>query len=148
MFVRVDGEAKTPSQSIRASLQRLMPGASFVDVRPFHEIVDPTMRSWTSGARLFATFGALALLLAAIGLYAVIAFRVSHRTQELGLRIALGALPRDVLRLVVGEGIRTTLFGVAVGAAVALLGARGLKRCSTASHRMTRGSMRPSRSCS
>lgn len=127
LFVRVDGNAESAVASIRAPLQRLMPGASFVVVRPFHELVDPTMRSWTSGARLFATFGALALLLAAIGLYAVIAFTVAHRTQELGLRIALGALPHDVLRLVVGEGIRTTLFGVAVGVAIAMLGARGLR---------------------
>lgn len=127
LFVRIDGDAERAVAPLRAALQRVMPGASYVTVRPFRELIDPTMQSWTSGARLFATFGALALLLAAIGLYAVIAFTVSHRTQELGLRIALGALPRDVLRLVVGEGIRTTLFGVIVGAAVALLGARGLR---------------------
>ena len=63
------------------------------------------MKSWTSGARMFTSFGVLALILAAIGLYAVIAFAVAGRTQELGVRIALGARAAHLLRLVLGEGV-------------------------------------------
>jgi ABC-type antimicrobial peptide transport system permease subunit len=80
------------------------------------------MASWTSGAKMFTGLGALALMLAAIGLYAVIAFGVAQRLNELGVRIALGALPRDVTRLVVGEGVRVTVVGVVLGTAISLAG--------------------------
>jgi hypothetical protein len=126
MFVRVDGRPEDFVQAIRSRLQPLMPSPSYVTASPFHEIIDPTMRSWTAGAQMFATFGALALLLAAIGLYAVVAFTVSQRTRELGVRIALGALPRDVVRLVVGEGVRVTITGVVIGVLISLVGARTL----------------------
>jgi ABC-type antimicrobial peptide transport system permease subunit len=71
---------------------------------------------------MFFGFGALALALAAVGLYAIIAFAVAQRTREIGVRIALGAASHDVMRLVVGEGVRVTLIGVAVGMAVAVVG--------------------------
>lgn len=121
LLVRVRGRPEEYVAPLRARLQRQMPGASYVTVTPFHEIVDPTMRSWTSGARMFLVFGVLALTLAAIGLYAVIAFSVVQRTQEIGVRIALGAQAADVLGLVVGEGVRVTIGGVAIGAAIAAI---------------------------
>ena len=120
MFVRVRGRPDDSAEMIRKRLQRLMPGTSYLTARPMHDIVDPQMRSWTSGARMFLSLGALALALAAIGLYAVVAFAVVQRTQELGVRIALGARVSDVMRLVIGEGIRVTLTGVFVGAVIAL----------------------------
>jgi predicted permease len=126
LFVRVHGRADDHAETLRASLQRVMPGAAYVKVMPMHELVDPTMRSWTSGASMFLAFGALALALAAIGLYAVIAFAVVQRTQELGVRIALGASAGDVLRLIVGEGVRVTLAGVVIGGAIAFLAGRGM----------------------
>jgi putative ABC transport system permease protein len=126
LFVRVNGRADDYVESLRASLQRLMPNPAYLRVMPFHEITDPTMQSWTSGARMFLAFGALALVLAAIGLYAVIAFAVAQRVHELGVRIALGALPADVVRLVIGEGLRVTLAGVAIGGAIALVASRGV----------------------
>src|SRR6185437_1871467 len=92
---------------------------SFIRARPFHEIVDPTMRSWTSGARMFLLLGALALVLAAIGLYAVIAFGVARRTRELGVRVALGARTSDVVRLVLRDGALVTTIGIVLGVAIA-----------------------------
>jgi putative ABC transport system permease protein len=88
------------------------------------DFTNPTMRPWEFGATMFVAFGVLALALAAIGLYSVIAFGVTQRTHELGVRIALGAEVGDVLRLVVGEGVRLTIVGVVLGGAIALAAGR------------------------
>ena len=69
---------------------------------------------------MFAVFGALALVLAAIGLYSVIAYNVTQRTHEMGVRVALGAQGGDVIRLIVREGLRIVLPGVALGTIIAL----------------------------
>jgi ABC-type antimicrobial peptide transport system permease subunit len=92
-----------------------------VTVTPMSTIIAPQIRSWKIGATMFAIFGALALVLAAIGLYSVIAYNVTQRTHEMGVRVALGAQARDVIRLIVREGLRVVIPGVALGALIALL---------------------------
>lgn len=109
-----------PVESLRKRLQAFMPGSSYLTVTPMREIVDVQMSSWRMGATMFLLFGVLALVLAAIGLYSVIAYDVAQRSHELGLRIALGAHARDVLRMVLGEGLRFGLAGIAIGVAIAL----------------------------
>jgi putative ABC transport system permease protein len=123
LFVRVRGHPDDFVETIRARLQSILPGPAYVQVIPMHEIIDPTMRPWSAGATMFLGFGALALALATIGLYAVIAFAVVQRQQEFGVRLALGARGADLLRMVVGEGARVTLGGVTIGTAVALAAA-------------------------
>jgi len=76
---------------------------------------------------LFALFGATGLILTVTGIYSVISYTVSQRTQEVGIRMALGAQTRDVLRLIVGQGMATALIGVAIG----LAGAFALTRLMT-----------------
>jgi len=127
LFLRVNGRPDDYVEAMRSRLQRLLPGPAYVEVMPVHQLVDPRMRSWSSGARMFTGLGALALALAAIGLYAVIAFAVAGRTQELGVRIALGARPAHLLRLVLGDGVRVTLGGALIGIGVAALGGRALE---------------------
>ena len=76
---------------------------------------------------MFVAFGSLALVLAAIGLYSVIAYNVAQRTHELGVRVALGAQAGDVVRLVVSGGIRLAGIGVAIGTLVALWAGKWVK---------------------
>jgi ABC-type antimicrobial peptide transport system permease subunit len=104
---------------VRRLLQREMPGAAYVTVTPFAQIMGNQVRSWKLGASIFTAFGFLALALAAIGLYSVIAYNVVQRTHELGVRLALGAQRGDVLRLVIRDGVRIALLAVATGGAIA-----------------------------
>src|SRR6266849_1743365 len=101
---------KTSSRSgwvtIRRRLQQLMPGTSYVTVTPLREILGEQTRSWELGATMFLAFGALALVLAAIGLYSVMAYNVAQRSQELGVRAALGAQQKDLVKLVLNEGLK------------------------------------------
>jgi ABC-type antimicrobial peptide transport system permease subunit len=81
-------------------------------------------RSWELGARVFTAFGALALLLAGIGLFSVVAFTISQRMHEFGIRTALGAKPADLVRLTLVRGLVPAMAGVAVGIVLALVGGR------------------------
>ncbi len=120
IFIRVTGDAATARESVRRQLQPLMPGDAYLTATPLAEIVGEQMQSWRFGATMFLAFGGLALLLAAIGLYSVIAYDVEQRTHELGIRIALGARVGDVMQLVVGSGLRVALSGIVLGGMLAL----------------------------
>jgi ABC-type antimicrobial peptide transport system permease subunit len=87
-------------------------------------IIGRETRSWRMGATMFTVFGVLALTLAAIGLYSVIAYSVTQRIHEMGVRVALGAEARDVVRLIVREGLAIVVPGIALGTAAALLAGR------------------------
>jgi putative ABC transport system permease protein len=127
LFVRTRGHGADFKEAVRRRLQQEMPGASYVTITPFDEIIGSQTRSWQLGATMFAAFGALALVLAAVGLYSVIAYNVAQRTHELGVRVALGAQSRDVVRLVVTDGLRLALLGVAIGATAAFWAGRWVK---------------------
>ncbi len=120
VFVRTRGPATNVAEEVRRTLQQAMPGASYVTVTPMSKIIAPQIRSWKMGATLFAVFGGLALVLAAIGLYSVIAYNVTQRTHEMGVRVALGAQARDVISLIVREGLWIVVPGVVLGAIAAL----------------------------
>ncbi len=124
LFIRTQGNASEHTQAVRRALQALMPGSSYVTATPMSTVIAPEIRSWRIGAIMFAVFGALALVLAAIGLYSVIAYNVTQRTHEMGVRVALGARANDVIRLIVRDGLRVVVPGVALGAAIALLAGR------------------------
>jgi putative ABC transport system permease protein len=127
LFVRTRGPAAALEETVRRRLQPLMPGVSYVTVTPLSDILGSQTRSWRLGATMFTVFGALALVLAAIGLYSVIAYNVAQRTQEMGVRIALGAEMRDLVGLVLSEGMRLALVGIVLGGAIALLVSRFVK---------------------
>ena len=120
LFIRASGDPTQLIPLIRDRLQTLRPELPFADVRTLQSIIDPEMQQWRMGAAMFGAFGLIALLVAAIGLYSVVAYDVSQRRQELGVRAALGARPRDLLQLIVGDGVRQALIGVVAGIVIAL----------------------------
>jgi predicted permease len=127
LFVRARGDARALAEPVRRQLQREMPGASFVTVTPLIDIVDSEMRVWILGASVFSAFGMLALVLAAVGLYSVIAYNVTQRRHELGVRLALGAGRAGIVRLVVGESVRFALAGTLIGAVIAVFSGRWIE---------------------
>jgi putative ABC transport system permease protein len=127
LLIKMRGDPALQAEVVRGALQRVMPGQSYVTVRPLRELVDAKRRSWRLGATMFVAFGVLALVVAAVGLYGVVGYNVTQRMHELGVRAALGAQPGDILRLVTGQGLRYALAGVAVGTALALAGSRWLQ---------------------
>ena len=124
IYVRTAGEPRRFLEPVRRALQELVPGTTVVNVQPLSTTLDPVLRPWRLGATMFTLFGGLALLVAAIGLYGVIAYSVTQRLHEMGVRVALGARTGDLLRLVVGQGIRVTLLGVGFGAAAVFAGGK------------------------
>jgi predicted permease len=122
-----DPDARAQMERVRREMTRAMPGDGFVHVRPLQEVVDDQSRSWRLGATLFVAFGALALVVAVVGLYGVISYTVAQRRHELSVRVALGARAGDIVRLVVGQGIRFALAGVLIGLGVAWLSARWMQ---------------------
>jgi putative ABC transport system permease protein len=123
-FVRMDGAATEHVEAVRERLQAEMPGAAYVNAVPFASLIAPQQRAWEFGATMFVAFAALALLLAAIGLYSVCAYAVAQRTRELGVRVALGASVGAVVRLVAGQGVLFAIAGIGIGSAAALLASR------------------------
>lgn len=106
-------------REVRSVILDVFPG-SRPDVVSFAEKLDPQYRPWRIGARLFTTFGVLALLVAAVGIYSAIAYTVTQRTHELGVRLALGAQRRQVGQMVIGGGLRLVGAGVVVGVVASL----------------------------
>ena len=124
LFVRTRGDARQLQETVRRWLQREMPGASYVVVMPFSDIVGAQQRSWRLGATMFAVFGGLAFVLGMLGLYGVLAYNVTQRTHEMGVRSALGARARDIVALVLRDGLEVVLAGIALGVASALWSGR------------------------
>jgi predicted permease len=124
LYVRTRGDAGRSRESIRLELQRLAPGMVYIEANTLQDIIDPNVRPWRLGATMFTLFGGLALLLAGIGLYSAIAYGVSQRRHEIGVRLALGAAGGDIILMVLGEGIRVIVVGIVVGIGLALAGAK------------------------
>ncbi len=119
--VRTTGDPVTAMPAIRAALKEVDPDVAIAGITPMDELVATTTGPRRFSMVLLGVFSALAAALAAIGLYGVMSYTVTQRFKELGVRLALGATPAGVQRLVMGQGMRLALFGVGVGIVAALV---------------------------
>jgi predicted permease len=113
------------TNQVRALLRAEFPGRS-VQTNTMSAAMEPEYRPWRLGATLFSLFGALAALVAAIGIFSTVSYAVSQRSHEFGVRAALGARAGTIVRQVIGEGLRSVTIGVALGIALALAAGRVL----------------------
>ena len=126
VLARTSGPATLTVASLRQAVLALEPAVVFTDEGTGTDLLRLTLAPTRLGAALLGSFGAVALLLAAIGLYGVVSYNVEQRTREVGLRMALGARVGDVLRLMLGQGMRLAGIGVVIGGLAAAALARVL----------------------
>jgi putative ABC transport system permease protein len=116
IVVKTQGAPESALSGVRQKIHELDPALPISTVRTMDEWVSNNAAQPRLNATLLAVFAGVALLVAAIGIYGVLAYSVAQRTREIGLRMALGAQPGRVLRLVVREGMTVSLAGIAAGA--------------------------------
>jgi putative ABC transport system permease protein len=124
LYVRPIRSTAAFQAELQRRLQSAFPALPFVSVQPLSDIISPRLRSWRMGATMFGIFGTLAIILASVGLYGVLAYDVAQRQQELGVRLALGATRTNVAMLVVRNGLAVFAAGGAIGLMATLVGGR------------------------
>jgi len=119
--VRTAGDPLKELSSIKEKIREGNPAQTFLSIATMDQLVDRTITQRRFNLMLLGSFAALALILAAVGLYGLISYTTAQRTHEIGIRMALGARSGDVLRLVIGHGIKLALIGVMIGMGGALV---------------------------
>jgi ABC-type antimicrobial peptide transport system permease subunit len=112
--------AERLTNALRRELAKVEPNLAIYGLETPKSHLKAALAQGRTVASLFAIFGAVSIALAAVGLYGVMSFAVSRRTQEFGIRLALGAKRRDIMRMVMAQGARQLAFGVALGIGLAL----------------------------
>jgi predicted permease len=120
LFVRAAGDPAPMVAAVRNALRGIDPNLPLYDARTLNEHMQIAVFAQKMAANLLGALGVLALLLASIGLYGLMAYAVSQRTQELGIRLALGASPGSLLGMIVGQGMKLTSAGLSIGMALAM----------------------------
>jgi putative ABC transport system permease protein len=119
-LVQTSGDASALAAPVRDVLARVNPGLEPARVTTMQEYIAYSASTYRATASLAALLGLIGLILTALGVYGVVAYRMSRRTREIGIRIALGAHPPDVLRLVMREGAQVAAAGIVLGLPIAL----------------------------
>ena len=126
LLVRTEGQSRSLVAAVRREVQTTSTRLPYPDVDPMTRVLAWRLRPWRLGSTLLSVFGALGLLLSAIGLYGVLSYIVSQRTQELGIRIALGARRVEIIELIMEQALRVLIWGVALGVTGALMAGRAI----------------------
>jgi len=126
LVLRAEAEPAALARSVRAAVVALDHDLPISDVRTMETVLADSLSRARVNALLFGVFALVALALAVVGVYGVMAYSVAQRTHEIGIRMSLGALPGDVLRLVIRHGMRLTLTGLAVGLVASLAATRAI----------------------
>jgi putative ABC transport system permease protein len=126
LTIRTAGDPLTIAPAVERAIRTLDKDQPVSDVRTMNQWVAKSLAQARFSSTLLTTFAALALLLAAIGIYGVMSYAVSQRTPEIGIRLALGAKTRDILTMIVGTALRLAAIGLAIGVALALALSRTL----------------------
>jgi putative ABC transport system permease protein len=126
LVARTSQDPATLVMPMRQAVARIDPALPLFNIKTMEQRVSSSVATARFNTGLLSTLGIVGLLLAAIGIYGVIAYFVSQRTQEIGVRLALGASSRDVIRLVVRQALRPVTAGVIIGVVLALLATRAL----------------------
>jgi predicted permease len=126
LVVRTRGRPEDWIAPVRSAIQETAPNLPFASVTPLADLLAPSIQPWRLGSAMFAGFASLALVLSAVGLYGVLAYVVTQRTHEMGVRVAMGAQRWDVQRLMVSQGIRVAAVGAVLGALAGLAAGRVL----------------------
>ncbi len=123
LFIRVaSGPAEAMIEPVRQMIAATAGNLPYPNVRVLSSQLGDELRPWKLGATMFGAFGGLALLVTAVGLYSVISYMVGQRMRELGVRVALGAAPGNILRLILSHGLRVAVASVGLGLLIALAG--------------------------
>jgi len=126
LYVRTKGDPTKAIPLVRSTLRTLAPSVPLLRVQTMEQVLVQSLAAPRMGAELLGTFGLLALVLAAIGTYGVLSYSVNQRTQEIGIRMALGAQPANVLRLMLLNGMAMVVAGVVVGLGFSVLLAKSM----------------------
>jgi predicted permease len=126
LLVRSRGSAGPMIAQLRSIVQDLDPNLPAASLSRMTDLLAWEIRPWRLGAILFASFSAVALLVAAVGVYGAVAFTTALRTREIGVRVALGAGTTHVVRIAAGAGFGAVAVGIVVGSAVTLMATRGM----------------------
>ena len=145
-YVRFRGDPIAVLPALRAAVRKIDPSVTVFDPTPLRDFIGASLYPQRVAAMLLAVLGALAVLLAGVGLYSVMAWSVAQRTQEIGIRIALGARPANVLGMVVRQGLKLAGVGIAVGILLSIAAGRGIAAVSFSNSAMGQGASLASRS--
>jgi predicted lysophospholipase L1 biosynthesis ABC-type transport system permease subunit len=127
LVIRASVEPEALLPSVRRIVRQADPELPISDVRPLQAVVDADLGPRVAQIRVLSVFAALALALAGLGIYGLLSYAVSQRIPEIGLRVALGARPASILRMVVGDGARLALAGGVLGLLLAYAAGRSMQ---------------------
>ena len=121
LVLRTENDPASFVASVRREVNRIDPDLALADIKTMDQLMSESLGQSRYRGVLLGIFAIVALTLAAVGIYGVIAYAVSQRTREIGIRIALGARKRDIFKMVVGHGMILSLIGVSIGVAASLM---------------------------